>query len=327
MMCSIRQLVLVFLLCSSLTAWADFIRGQIRYSNGQPADHVVVRLRSDTIAFDSQTQTDILGKFEFDGLVPSRYRLTIEGQNFRPYSSFIDISMSHMSNELITLYPLKEAAKEAPSSGVVKTGDETIPDAAKKEFDEGQKLMSDPKQADASIQHFRKAIQLYDKYPEAYLMIGLVSLDQRKLDDAQTALQKSTELSPHLAEAFLALGAVYNQEKKFDDAEKALNRGLELKPDDAQGQTDLARTYWAMGRWQDAEPHAQKAVTLMPDLAPAHIVLGNIDLKKRDNEGALKEFKEYLRIDPQGPMSEPVRQLVGKLEAATAKPADEQKKP
>lgn len=318
----IRQLALILIVCFAATAWADFIRGQIRFSNGQPADHVVVRLRSDTIAFDSQTQTDILGKFEFDGLVPSRYRLTIEGQNFRPYSSNIDISMSHMSNELITLQPLKEAA---PAPVPAKSGDETIPADAQKEFDAGQKALNDQKDPDGAMQHFRKATQLYGKYPEAYLMIGLLSLDQRKLDDAQAALQKSTELSPHLAQGFLALGAVYNQEKKFDDAQKALTRGLELKPDDAQGESDLARTYLSMGKWQDAEPHAQKSISLNPELPLPHIFLGNIALKKQDSQTALKEFKEYLRLDPQGPMAGAVQQMVAKLEAG-GPPAGDQKK-
>jgi protein O-GlcNAc transferase len=147
-------------------------------------------------------------------------------------------------------------------------------------------------------------------------MLGLVYLDQRKLDDSQATLQKSVELDPRLAQGYLALGAVYNQEQKYGEAEKELTHGLELKPDDAQGHNDLARAYWAMGRWQDAEPHAQKAVALNPALAQAHVLLGNIDLRKRDNVAALKEFNEYLRLDPQGPMAAPVRQVVGKIEAA-----------
>ena len=322
-----RPVILGFLIASSLTAWADYIRGTVRYANGQPADHVIIRLRSDKIVYDSQTQTDIQGKFEFDGLVPSTYRLTIEGQGFFPYSSNIDISMSHMSREDITLRPVKTPEKEVPPSGsvTVNTTADLVPAEARKEFDAGQKLLNEQKDAEGSIQHFRKAIQLYDKFPEAYLMLGLIYLDQRKLDDSQAALQKSTELAPSLAPGYLALGAVFNQEKKFDDAEKALTHGLELNPDDAQGHTDLARTYWAMGRWQDAEPHAQKAVALKPDLAPAHIVLGNIGLRKRDNAAALKEFNEYLRLDPQGPMAEPVRQIVAKIEAAM-KQGEEQKK-
>jgi tetratricopeptide (TPR) repeat protein len=320
----LRRFVFVLLVATSFTAWADLIRGTIRYSNGQPADHVIIRLRSDTISFDSQTQSDMQGKFEFDGLPPSRYRLTIEGQGFRPYSNTMDISMSHMANELITLRLIKEPANEAPPSGSI-SATNPVPPAAQKEFDAGKKSLDEKKDADDSIKHFRKATELYDKYAEAYFMLGVVYMDQRKLEDAQTALTKSTELAPSAPSGYLALGALYNQEKKFDDAEKVLAKGLELDPNDAQGHTDLARTYWAMGKWQDAEPHAQKAVAIKPDLAQAHIVLGNIDLRKRDNAGALKEFNEYLRIEPQGPMAEPVRQVVAKIEAAQ-KQGEEQKK-
>jgi len=320
---SIRQLVLILTICSTGAAWANSVRGQVRYADGQPADHVMVRLRCDHIVYDSEVQTDILGRFEFDALTPDVYHLTIEGQGFFPYSHTIDVSMSHMANELITLRPIK--APETKEVSPVKTGDETVPAEARKEFEAGQKLMNDGKDLDGSLQHFRKAIQLYNNYPEAYLMVGLVSLDQRKLDDAQAALQKSTELAPHLAQGFLALGAVYNQEKKFDDAQKALTRGLELKPDDAQGESDLARTYLAMGKWQDAEPHAQKSVSLNPELPIPHIFLGNIALKKQDNQTAVKEFKEYLRLDPRGPMAGAVQQMVAKIEAA-GPPSGDQKK-
>jgi hypothetical protein len=39
-------------------------------------------------------------------------------------------------------------------------------------------------------------------------------------------------------------------------------------------------------------------------------------LQKRDNASALKEFNEYLRLEPQGPMSEGVRTMIGKIEKA-----------
>src|SRR6184192_1986115 len=77
----LRQFALALLVSTSVTAWAQhFIRGQVRYENGQPADRVVVRLRSDVIAFQTETQTDPQGKFNFDGLPLTSYHLTIEGQ-------------------------------------------------------------------------------------------------------------------------------------------------------------------------------------------------------------------------------------------------------
>jgi hypothetical protein len=56
---------------------------------------------------------------------------------------------------------------------------------------------------------------------------------------------------------------------------------------------------------------------MKPDLAPAHVLLGNIALRKNDPAAALKEFKEYLRLDPKGPMAAGAQQMVSRLEQAT----------
>jgi lipoprotein NlpI len=100
---------------------------------------------------------------------------------------------------------------------------------------------------------------------------------------------------------------------------------LQLEDASPEGHYELAKTYWSTGRWQDAEPHAQKAVALLPAMAPPHVLLGNIALRKGDVAGAYSQFQEYLRLDPQGPMAAGVRDLMGKIEQAT-KPSDAQKK-
>ena len=86
-----------------------------------------------------------------------------------------------------------------------------------------------------------------------------------------------------------------------------------------------AQVLKAMQRWADAEVHARKAVQLVPTLAPAHLLMGNVLLQKRDAAGALAEFREYLRLEPQGLFAAATRDVVGKLEkavgqSATAKP-------
>jgi len=53
------------------------IRGQVRYEDGRWADHVVVRLRSEAVSFQTEVTTDRDGKFSFDGLNPTTYHLTI----------------------------------------------------------------------------------------------------------------------------------------------------------------------------------------------------------------------------------------------------------
>jgi hypothetical protein len=59
-------------------------------------------------------------------------------------------------------------------------------------------------------------------------------------------------------------------------------------------------------------------VKALPDLAAAHVLLGNIRMKLRDAPGALHEYQEYLRIEPQGAMAAQVRELVEKIQNALA---------
>ncbi len=315
-------LVLALLVSSSVALWAqNFIKGQVRYENGQPADHVVVRLRSERIVFTDERTTDDMGKFTFDGLVPSTYHLTIEGQGFRPYSSDLDISVSKMAIEQITLRldegPDAKAVPGQGPGGSLNARIAQIPPKARKEFDAGKQRMQ-AQDAVGSVQHFQKAIELYPQYAEAYQLLGVVHVEGAKFGEAEPELQKATEIEPNMSTAYFALGVCRNLMAKYAEAETALLRGLELDPESADGHHELAKAYWALGRWQDAEPHAQKAVALKPDLAPAHVLLGNIALRKRDPQGALKEFQEYLRLEPKGPMAEQVRTIVAKIEKTLA---------
>jgi tetratricopeptide (TPR) repeat protein len=228
-----------------------------------------------------------------------------------------------MAYEQITLKLDKEAeAKPVPPegpSGSTNARIAQIPPAARKEFEAGKRRM-DAHDAAGSVQHFQKAIALYPQYAEAYQLLGVIHLESGKLQEAEPALQKAAEIEPNLSTAHFALGVCRNLMAKYPEAETALLRGLELDPEAADGHYELAKTYWVLGHAQDAQIHAEKAVSLRPDLAGAHILLGDIDLHKRDARGALKEYKEALRLDPKGPMAAATQQMVDKIEQAT-KPA------
>ena len=314
-----RDHLFLFVLLGTIStpAWAGFIRGQVTYADHRPADHVIVRLRSEMIAYQTETQTDTQGKFDFDGLPLSTYHLTIEGQGFIPYSNVIDISMSKMAYEQITLRLDKDPdPKAVPPGGAndqLSVRIVQIPPKARKEFEAG-KMSMQAQDVPGSIQHFQKAIELYPKYAEAYQLLGVMHLQTGKLKDAEEELQKATEIEPNLSTAYFALGICRNEMAKYPDAEVALSRGLELDPKSPDGHYHIAEAYWNLGRWQESEQHASKALALKPDMAPAHVLLGNSLLRKHDAPGALKEFKEYLRLEPQGLYATGTRAAVERLE-------------
>jgi len=210
-----------------------------------------------------------------------------------------------------------------PGSTILNSGNETpgklvsaldlsVPANARQEYEKGQRALQENKW-DASISHFRKAIKLYEPFPQAYTMAGTAYLEQKNFKEAEKALERATTLDAKSSEAYLALGAVFNQTRQYAQAETALLRGLELRPDAPGGHYELARTYWELGRWQEAAPHARKAVSLTPDLASPHALLGNILLREHNAQGALHEYQEYLRLDPKGSMADGVRQMIEKL--------------
>jgi lipoprotein NlpI len=61
-------------------------------------------------------------------------------------------------------------------------------------------------------------------------------------------------------------------------------------------------------------------IALRPEFPAAHHLLGNILLRKRDAPAALQEFREYLRLEPNGPFAPPTREVVAKIEQALATP-------
>ena len=314
----VRVLSLFLLLFgTAIQSWAGYIRGIVRYDNMRPADHVILRLRSDIVDFQTETPTDDQGRFNFDGLPLTTFHLTIEGQGFKPYDSRIDISMSRMAYEQITLRLNKDPdAKAVPPEGPrgeLNARIAQIPPGALKEFDLGKESMQ-VNDAPGSLQHFQKAIDLYPNYAEAYQLMGVVNLEMGKFADAEPQLAKATEIEPKLTTAFFALGICRNQMAKYAEAEIALARGLELDPNSPDGHYHIAEAYWNLGRFDDSEPHARKSLELKPDMAPAHVLLGNSMLRRRDAPGALKEFKEYLRLAPQGEFAAGTRTAVERLE-------------
>jgi tetratricopeptide (TPR) repeat protein len=314
------HLLYAFPVLFSVSAWAQaaYIRGQIFYEDGTVAHHIVVRLRSDKITYMDEQTTDPEGKFNFVGLVPSIYTLTIEGQNVKAYEKFIDISNSKMSFEHITLhYEHKPDAQNVPPEGAgatVSAHDVNLPAAARKEFETAQKLLNEKHDAENGIKHLRKAIDIYPNYAQAHMILGLTYLELQKPDQAQPELEKAAELDPQLPGAFFGLGTLYNQQKKFPEAAKALRQGLNLTPKVPDAEYQLAQAYFAMQRWDDAETHAHTVVSLAPQFAPVHIMLGNLALRKNDGAAAKAEFSEYLRLDPKGPMAAGATQMIQKID-------------
>jgi len=333
--CALRPLLLAAAISfSSLVVWSQIqkerpiartvIHGSVRDVNThQGLERALVMVEAQQSGYAGQAETDSSGNFAIQGLAPAIYLVRVRMPGYEELSQQLDLTLvfgSYLNLELRA----KQAGQAAvlPPEGPaarLKVRMAPIPEKARKEFATAEELWKQRKDPNRSIDHLHKAIKVWPQFPDAYILLATAYMQQGKPAEAKSALDRAIELDPQLPEARFTLGALENSQKHYASAETSLIEGLKLDQESPQGHYELAKTYWAMGHWQEAEPHAFKAAALEPTMAPVHVVLGNIALRRQDADGALREFQEYLRLDPHGPMADAVRGMVKKIQAAPAK--------
>jgi Flp pilus assembly protein TadD len=302
------------------------IHVQLRYPNGQPGPRGIhVRLESAEGGAEADCETAAGGICEFRPQYAGVYTVRMSEPNYKEATARVDLVGTPTGYVTFELKPLaKEHTDEispnvpTPGAARVSAADLGVPEDARKEYEKGEAALH-AKDAGKAAKYFEKAAKLYENYPQAYRMMGEAYLQEQDYKKCEEALKKSIALDPKLADAYVDLGAVYNQQKNYPQAEIELKKGLELSPEATSAKYELAKTYLATNRWQDAAPYARDVVNETPTLAGAHVLYGNILLKQRDGNGALREYKEYLELEPGGTMATQVREQVEKLEKALSK--------
>jgi Flp pilus assembly protein TadD len=303
-------------------ATGGIIDVQVRNVNGTPGPRGLhIRLEAAEGGPVDDQETIDGGKCQFKLSTSGVYFVRLTERQYKPVSERVELISTSRGYVTIELKPVDGETPQGSNSSPlnldpnVSVASLNVPEPARKEYDKGEEALHS-KHPDEGVKHFQKAVKLYENYPQAYRLLGEAYLEQQDWQNAESALKKSIELEPRVAATYVDLGAVENQQHNYSAAEETLKKGLTLSPDAASGKYELAKTYWSMGRWHDAIPLAQEAVAAQPNLSGARVLLGNLFLKERNAAAALREYEEYLRLEPNGSMAPQVRDIVAKIKAA-----------
>ncbi len=154
------------------------------------------------------------------------------------------------------------------------------------------------------------------------------------LSSARQQFEKVVQLAPDIAEGHSALGSVLVQLGQYTQAIRELTRALALKADDRSAQINLAVAYEQSGDHEKslalfrsldrnaASPlspsvvifyiralagtqqtelaieKTQGAIAAAPENPILHDTLGSLEAQRQDWNGAVSEFKEVIRLDP-----------------------------
>ena len=325
---------LLLISSTPLIAQIGQISGQVRYAEGNlPAFNAIVSCDSYGSGFIGQQYADRNGRFQFTRLQLGQYTIRVRVPGYIEERQEVDLSTA---TSAYLQFQLKvDSSKPAVRAGTG-TVEAPVPATAKSEFDQAVVLLGSGKKDDTenAVLHLEKAVSLYPRFTEAELKLGTAYMDLQQWDKAELTLKKTIELDPKAVNANFALGEMYRREKKYDQAEKTLQDGLAIETHSARAHLTLARVYWDRfgsskdeSQWrpplEKAYQEVKQALDLDPNLAAAHLLKGDLYFKVRRAEDALKEFDEYLRLDPNGEFVPQTRELAEEIRKALA----QQKKP
>lgn len=270
--------------------------------------------------------TDAQGKFVFehfdddsrfgDGKI---YVVSIRFPGYRSAHQIVDLTANPRGYVNFDLQ--RDTSRDAPNipdegpGGAISARQPSSPEA-QAALGKGEELLLQKGDAKGSIEYFKKAVKLDPQFVPGYLLLATAYLQTGSYPEAQSVFEKASKVDPSNAIALIGIGAALNEQQKWEEAQKPLLKGLALKPDSAEGHYEAGRGLYALGRWQEAQPHAIKAIELNKSYPGPHVLLGNIYLRNRNANSALDEYREYLKLDPQGDQAAEVKKMVGRIEKA-----------
>jgi len=132
----------------------------------------------------------------------------------------------------------------------------------------------------------------------AHTNIGIVFLQQGKIDEAIAHYRLALQMQPDSWDAEYNLGTALVAKGQVDDAILHCERAVGMRPTDPDAQVSLGNALFAKGRIDEAIAHYQKAITAQPDHFLARYSLGHALLEKGELEGAIQVCRSALLLRP-----------------------------
>jgi len=304
------------------------ITGGVRVLRGDfPSRPVMLSLevRGAPIA---STYCDDRGGFGFYSLLAGRYKVTVNDDAYEPASETTDLNpqLSTTNVVQITLVP-RAAAKVDPIPGRVEGSNPFLVDPAQyssrfpkktlKEFDKGQD--ADHKgNVDSATQHYLKALELSPDFYPAHNNLGAIYLGRRDFNAAQQQFEAALKANQNDGQAYFNLANVLVLTQHYADALRQIDEGLRRRPDSAFGKFLQGSAYTQTGRLDLAERSLQGALQLDPKMSQAYLQLVNVYLLQKRTADAVTQLETYLKDFPDSPFSPKARDLLKRLQGATA---------
>ena len=292
------------------------IEGRVALPSGFAAERQVkITLRNSQAIFSTR-YTDKHGEFRFDNLSDGVYYIQaeVDGSEFDP-----DVKKIELGRGIVSEVKLQLIEKKLPlgfnTSRVVSVAElrQSVPLAAKKEYEFGLKLVAKGDVANAAV-HFQQAITLYPEFLAARNDLGAQFLKLKRLDEAEQHFQIVLRNDPKNFNAQFNLGLVRIERKDYAGAISELNQAIVIDSTRPVARLWLGYALLETGDFASAERELTKALVMGGlECIAAHYHLARIYLARGDKTEALRSIRAYLEEAPKGEYVKEAKELEAQI--------------
>jgi Tfp pilus assembly protein PilF len=149
-----------------------------------------------------------------------------------------------------------------------------------------------------SVVLFEHAISVTSDNDAAHTHLGMVFLQQDKLDEAREQFAEAVRINPEQYAGWSNLGVVMRRQGELAESVACFSEALRIKPDFAAAHNNLGMTLYSQGKIDEAVDQYQKALQIEPDYVTAYCNLGRALLAKGALDEAAASFSEAARLYP-----------------------------
>lgn len=171
---------------------------------------------------------------------------------------------------------------------------------------------------------YQRALRIDPKFAPAHFNLGVLLLEQGRLNDALGELNAFVTLQPTNAAGLSKLGHALVLARRPDDAERALAQALRLNPKDAEAHNNLGLVHVQRKRLRDAMLEFSAALEAQPNFAPAILNQGIVAQTYLGNSrAAIERYRAFATLSPDPQRKAEVTLYLTRLEEALrAKPPE-----
>lgn len=258
----------------------------------------------------------IEGEFRFGGLRDGDFQIRATKKGYEPVTVAVSIMVGGAPPVDIFMHKQSDGRPAAPGDAI-SARDLSIPEKAQEAFNKGRTLLYDKSEPAKAIPQFEHAIALFPTYYEAYTQIGIANQRLNKFSEAETSLRKAVELSTaKFPDSMFWLAALLNDQGRFSEAEPLARQAIAEGDGSWHGPFEQARALIGLRRGAEGEAIALRAMGLRPDNPQVYLVLANAHIQQRKFASVVQDFDEYLKLAPNAPGSDQIRQRRDRMREA-----------